>query len=74
MDQHYEEWSTNAPRGLLLVGAGVSVVGHAIVLKARKKGGWFWFGLIGLILLNAGLSIFGEAIKHRTLYEQKLGL
>jgi uncharacterized membrane protein HdeD (DUF308 family) len=52
----------------------VSVVGHAIVLKARQKGGWFWFGLIGLILLNAGLALFGEAVKHRALYEQKLDL
>lgn len=74
VDQHYEEWSTNAPRGLLLIGAGVSVVAHATILKSRKRGAWFMFGVIGMVLLNAGVSIFGEAVKHRTLYEQKLGL
>ena len=76
MDYHYEEWSTNAPRGLLLISAGVSIVGQAIVLKARRKAGWKWFllGFIGLIALNSGVTIFAEAIKHRTLYESKLDL
>lgn len=76
MDQHYQEWSENAPRGLLLIGAGISVVGQAIVLKAQRKStlSWFLFGLVGLILVNAGVSVFGEAVKHRTLYESKLGL
>ncbi len=76
MDYHYEEWSTNAPRGLLLIGAGVSVVGQAIVLKAQRKAGWKWFlmGVVGLIALNSGVSIFGEAVKHRALYESKLDL
>ncbi|MBK8034888.1 MAG: hypothetical protein J0M07_31440 [Anaerolineae bacterium] len=76
MDQHYQEWSENAPRGLLLIGAGISVIGQAIVLKSRRKSTvvWFLFGLVGLILFNAGVSVFGEAVKHRTLYESKLGL
>lgn len=76
MDQHYREWSENAPRGILLIGAGISVIGQAIVLKARGKStlAWFLFGLVGLILFNAGVSVFGEAVKHRALYESKLGL
>lgn len=76
MDHHYEVWSTNAPRGLLLIGAGVSIVGQAIVLKARQKPGWQWFlmGFLGLIILNSGVAIFGESVKHRTLYESKLDL
>lgn len=76
MDYHYEEWSTNAPRGLLLIGAGVSVVGQAIVLKAQRKAGWKWLlmGIIGLIALNSGVAVFAEAVKHRTLYESKLDL
>jgi len=76
MDQHYQEWSENAPRGILLIGAGISVIGQAIVLKAQRKPSiqWFVFGFIGLILFNAGVSVFGEAVKHRTLYESKLGL
>ncbi len=76
MDYHYEEWSTNAPRGLLLISAGVSIVGQAIVLKTQRKAGWKWLlmGFIGLITLNSGVSIFAEAVKHRTLYESKLDL
>jgi mannose/fructose/N-acetylgalactosamine-specific phosphotransferase system component IIC len=74
MDQHYQEWSENAPRGLLLIGAGISVIGQAIVLKAQRKPAlhWFLFGFVGLIVFNAGVSIFGEAVKHRALYESKL--
>jgi hypothetical protein len=76
MDHHYEAWSTNAPRGLLLIGAGISIVGQAIVLKAQRKAGWKWFlmGFLGLIVLNSGVAIFGESVKQRTLYESKLGL
>lgn len=76
MDQHYQGWSDNAPRGLILIGAGASVIGHAVSLKTRRRSGlvWFFFGVIGLVLLNAGVSVFGEAVKHRVLYEQKLGL
>ncbi len=56
MDYHYEEWSTNAPRGLLLIGAGVSIVGQAIVLKAQRKAGWKWFlmGFVGLVAAQFG--------------------
>ena len=76
MDYHYQEWSTNAPRGLLLIGAGISFVSQAIVLKAQRKPGWQWFlmGFLGLIGVNAGVAIFGEAVKHRALYESKLDL
>ncbi len=76
MDHHYEVWSTNAPRGLLLIGAGVSIVGQAIVLKAQRKSSWQWFlmGFVGLVVLNSGVAIFGESVKHRALYESKLDL
>lgn len=76
MDQHYQKWSEMAPQGLLMIGAGVSLVGHATTLRARRRATWKWllFGLLGLIVLNAGVSFFGESIKHRALYESKLGL
>jgi hypothetical protein len=76
MDQHYQKWSELAPRGMLLIGAGVSIIGHATILKARRKSVWKWgfFGLLGLIVLNSGVALFGESMKHRTLYESKLGL
>lgn len=76
MDHHYRQWSELAPRGLLMIGAGISMIGHATILKARRKRGlgWILFGSIGLSVFSAGLSIFGESVKHRTLYESKLGL
>ena len=71
MNEHYEKWDELAPRGLALIGFGVSVLGEAIAAKGNKKGflRWFLSGLVGLVALNAGVSIFGEAVKHRTLYE-----
>ncbi|NDJ62360.1 MAG: hypothetical protein GYB67_14630 [Chloroflexi bacterium] len=76
MDQHYQQWSQLAPRGLLVIGLGASLLGFATNLRARQRPSWQWvvMGTIGLITLNAGVSIFGESVKHRTLYEQKLGL
>ena len=76
MDQHYQQWSELAPRGLLMIGAGASILGHATILKARRRSGVLWvlWGIVGLVVLNAGVSIFGESVKHRTLYESKLGL
>lgn len=76
MDQHYQQWSENAPRGLLLIGAGVSIVAHAAGLRTKGRSSLIWIalGTLGLIVLNAGVAIFGEAVKHRTLYEQKLDL
>ncbi len=76
MDQHYRDWSELAPRGLLLLGFGVALVGEAVSLKSRRRPFWQWLilGTLGLIVLNSGVSLFGEAIKHRTLYESKLGL
>ena len=71
MNENYEKWDELAPRGLLIVGLGMSLIGDAIISKAKSKGflRWFIMGLLGLIALNTGISIFGEAVKHRTLYE-----
>lgn len=71
MNKHYQQWDELMPRALMLIMAGMGVLGQAIVVKSKDKGfmRWFFFGVIGLGLLNAGLSIFGESIKHRTLYE-----
>jgi len=71
MDEHYEKWDQLAPRGLALIGLGISIIGEAIAAKSHKKGFLRWFirGVLGLVALNAGISIFGEAVKHRTLYE-----
>jgi hypothetical protein len=76
MDQHYEQWSSLAPRGLLIIGFGATLVAHSASLKANKKPFWQWLilGTLSLIILNAGVAIFGEAVKHRAMYEHKLGL
>lgn len=74
MNEHYEQWSRLSPLGLLLIGAGASIIGHAAMLKGRNQGFWGWFlmGSFGLMVVNAGVSIFGEAVKHRAMYETQL--
>jgi len=71
MNENYEKWDELAPRGLLIIGFGVSLIGDAIVSKSKGRGflRWFIIGSLGLIAFNAGIAIFGEAVKHRTLYE-----
>jgi multidrug transporter EmrE-like cation transporter len=65
------KWRIFAPLGLATIGAGISIVGHAIALKTMQAGVWEWFawGTMGLILTNAGIAVFGEAVKCRVLYE-----
>ncbi len=76
MDQHYEQWSSLAPRGLMIIGLGATLLAHSASLKTQKKPFWQWLilGTLSLITLNAGVAIFGESIKHRAMYEHKLGL
>lgn len=71
MNEHYQKWDELAPRGLVLIGLGISLVGQGIIAKANRKGffAWFFWGTLGLIVLNTGISIFGEATKERALYE-----
>jgi hypothetical protein len=71
MNEHYQKWDELAPRGLTLIGLGLSIVGMAIINKSKGKS-WFIGGTVGLIIVNAGVAIFGEAVKHRTLYEMQL--
>jgi len=74
MNEHYEQWSRLSGIGMLLIGGGLSVIGHAVSLRIKERGflRWFFTGTIGLALLNAGLAVFGDAIKHRALYEVQL--
>lgn len=73
MSDHFQQWSELAPRGLLLIGAGISLLGQATIMKSRERGSWMWviLGTLGLGVFNAGLAIFAESVKHRTLYELK---
>lgn len=74
MNDNYEQWDELAPRGLVLIGFGLSIVGQAIGARSKGKPFWRWFltGTIGLAVLNTGVAVFGEAVKQRTLYEVRL--
>lgn len=74
MNEHYENWDELAPRGLALMGLGLSITGEAIAAKTRKKAFWRWFlvGTLGLIIFNSGVAVFGEAVKNRALYEMQV--
>ena len=72
-DSHYSQWRWQAPLGLLAVGTGASMLGHATLKKADPDAStWSWIvaGTSSLIVLNAGLCLFGDAVKHRMHYEQ----
>lgn len=75
-DLHEEKWARNAPRGLLLTGFGLSLLGEAIVTKYEGKAFWRWFilGTLALVVFNAGLAVFGDSIKDRALFEMKNAL
>lgn len=69
--RHLQTWKRLAPLGLLGVGFGASLLGHATLKKATSDRVWPWVvtGTLSLVVLNAGLSMFGDSVKHRTLYE-----
>lgn len=71
MNENYQKWDELAPRGLILTGFGLTLLGQAISAKMQKKGflRWFILGTLSLIAVNSGLAMFGEAVKYRTLYE-----
>lgn len=69
--RHLQAWKRLAPLGLLGVGFGASLLGHATLKKSTSDRTWPWVvtGTLSLVVLNAGLSMFGDSVKHRTLYE-----
>lgn len=70
-DAYFWRWFLEAPLGLILIGAGLSVFGQSVIYKSRgesvKK--WFWWGTLSLVIFNAGLCIFGDSVRNRVLYE-----
>lgn len=70
MSNHYEQWNKLAPQGLLLIGAGISLIGDSIIRKQQNRR-WFLLGSLGIVFFNIGLAMFGESVKHRALYEAK---
>lgn len=67
MDDLKKKWLIFAIGGLILIGAGMSITGEAIIEKAQADsvGEWFWLGTAGLVVLNAGISVFGQSIVYR---------
>jgi len=61
------KWLIFAISGILLMGFGLSLLGHAVIAKANNTAfiNWFLLGSIALAIFFAGLSIFGEAIVFR---------
>lgn len=64
------KWLIYAPLGLILVGAGLSCFGEALIWKYEQAPFWDWFGFgtFSLVLINSGLCFFGEAIIARVRY------
>lgn len=68
---HKEKWLLLSPTGLLLIGAGASLVDWAGGLKAKGKptGKWVLAGTAALVVLNAGVSIFGQGVVESVMHE-----
>jgi len=54
-------WWVYSVGGLVLVGAGLSVLGEAIIAK-NKGEAWFLVGTLALILVNSGICLVAGAV------------
>lgn len=66
-------WLAYAVVGLLLLGAGLSFFGEALLLKWDNAPflEWFLWGTFALIVFNAGISLFGQAVIYRLKLENQ---
>jgi hypothetical protein len=57
------KWLLLAVGGLLLNGAGLSLLGDAVLRKGSEPDSWLWFdeGTLALVLVNAGICCVVEA-------------
>ena len=70
MKQKIKTWLWQAPLGLVLVGAGLSMAIDAGTCKAYGQP-WFWYGSFAIVVFNAGLCVFGGAVIKRVKDEMK---
>lgn len=70
MKLEIKSWFWQAPVGLILVGAGLSMAIDAGTNKANGQS-WFWYGTLALVIFNSGLCVFGDAIVKRVKDEMK---
>ncbi len=54
-------WWLYSVGGLLLIGAGLSILGEAIIAKSRGEA-WFLVGTLAIILVNTGICLVAEAV------------
>lgn len=68
---HKKKWLLLAPGGLLLIGAGATLIDWAggLKMKGGRPGNWIAAGTAALVVLNAGVSVFGQSIIERVLHE-----
>lgn len=65
-----KNWLWQAPVGLVLIGAGLSMAIDAGINKANQQA-WFWYGTFALIIFNSGICVFGDAVVKRVKEEVK---
>jgi len=62
------KWIIYSITGLLLIGAGLSIFGEALVIKTLDPEGdrsWFWWGTSSLIVFNTGICFVAQATIFR---------
>ena len=70
---HKSKWLLFAPAGLVVIGAGASMVQWAGGLKDRRvpTAQWVAAGTAALVVFNAGISLFGRGVVEKTLHEMR---
>ncbi len=73
MATHKTKWLLFAPLGLVVIGAGASMVHWAGSLKDQQLPAKKWVpaGTAALVVLNAGVSLFGRGVVEKVLHELK---
>ena len=68
---HKKKWLLLAPAGLMVIGAGASMVHWAGSLKdqGQPTSTWVAAGTAALVVLNAGVSLVGRAVAENVLYQ-----
>ena len=57
-------WLTKGIGGLLCTGAGLSLLGEAILRKANGDA-WFWMGTLCLVVFNFGLCLLFDSYNYQ---------
>jgi len=57
-------WLAKGIGGLLCTGAGLSLLGEAIIRKANGDA-WFWLGTLCLVVFNFGLCLLFDSYNYQ---------